>query len=120
MYPYLAHAYYIDDSNLVPGVPALKRTVVNSSGARSEELAQGIESLNFEYGLDFDDDGDVNSFVTADNVGDWDDVRAVRFSAILRSQTEALSEPREVTINGQTFNDRFLRQSVTSTVALRN
>lgn len=120
VYPYVAHAYFIDGSNVVPGVPALKRTVMNATGARPEELAQGIEHLNFEYGVDSDDDGDVNSFVTADNVTDWADVLAVKFSIILRSQTETLADPKVVTIDGIDFNDRYMRQLVNGTIALRN
>lgn len=121
LYPYVAHAYYIDQSNIVTGMPALKRTVMNSTGARPEELAQGVESLNFEYGVDDDDDGriDDDTYVTAENVEDWENVVSVKFYMILRSQNEVLAEPRDVP-GEDGVQDRYLRQEVSGTIALRN
>lgn len=125
LYPYMAHAYFVDESSIVPGMPALKRVIMNSGGARSEELAQGVENLNFEYGIN-DDQGNVR-FYTASEIRDsddpnirWKDVVSVKFRMILRSQTEALQEPKEIILDGINFNDRYLRQLVSGTIALRN
>lgn len=120
IYPLRANAYFIDQSNVVPGMPALKRTSLNASGARPEELAQGVESLNFEYGIDNDDDGDLDQFITADAVENWAMVKAVRFYIVLRSRSPVFETARETTLNDVQYDDRFLRQLATGTVALRN
>ena len=113
---FVSHAYYIAESNLLPGVPALKRRVMtgkNSSGSRVEELAQGVESLQFTYGLDTDADGIVDTREEANSIADWSQVVTVRYQLVLRSLENVLIE------NGPQ-GDRFLRQTVNGAVQLRN
>ncbi|MDO6424684.1 PilW family protein [Saccharophagus degradans] len=117
---YVANAYYIGPSSVIPGTPALKRQVLSGASTRSEEIAQGVESMELLYGVDSDADGDVDRFVGADQVTNWDTVIAVRFSLVLRSQTEMFDSAQTKTINGVTYNDRFIRQLVSNTVQIRN
>ena len=112
-----AHIYYIADSTVLPGVPALKRRVLSgsaSSGSRREELAQGVESLNFTYGSDTDADGVVDILQEADDVADWSQVLTVRYEMIIRSLANVLVEDDPVT------GDRFLRHTVTGMSRIRN
>ncbi|WP_158657876.1 PilW family protein [Agarilytica rhodophyticola] len=126
--PYVANAYYIDDSNVVPsppgmpGIPALKRRVLSDSGFRTEELAQGVESMELLYGEDTDatPDGIINVYRNADDVADWNNVIAVRFNLVFRSQRELFETNQLITLNGQNYNDRYLRQLASSTVQMRN
>ena len=125
--PYIANAYYIDVSNVVPApragvepLKSLKRRVLSESGFRTEELAQGVEKMEILYGEDTNTDGIVNIFHDASSVSDWDSVVAVRLNLIFRSQSEVFDENRAVTLNGENYNDRFLRQLASSTVRMRN
>ena len=126
---FVANAYYIGESNVIPGMPALKRQVLTSDGTRSEELAQGVESMELQFGVstevdaasgDIDPDGDVDIFLNADEVTDWDTVIAVRYTLILRSQTELYDSNQSVSLNGTTYTDKYLRQVASSTVRVRN
>lgn len=119
---YVANAYFIDDSNVIPGMPSLKRRVLTTTGVRTEELAQGVESLELTYGVDADGDGNPNAYMDADDVAaaDWANVVAVHVSLVFRSQSEILEDARVITLNGVSYNDRFMRQFTASTVKLRN
>ncbi len=124
--PYVAYAYFIGDSEVVPGMPALKRRAVAGGAVRTEELAQGIERMSFEYGLDTgaSPDGVVDRFVAALDMtaADWDMVIAVRFELLFRSQSEIFSTPQTYRFAGEdvTPDDRFLRQLASSTIQMRN
>lgn len=138
---FVANGYFIADSDILPGTPALKRRVLVSSGARSEELAQGVEDMQLLFGISDAtvEPGTVIQYLEADEIVDWNTVIAVRIQLMLRSQTEVLDE--NVGIRDlDDFNtvltgaavaepdcvadpdecDRFLRQVVTSTVRIRN
>ena len=126
---FVANAYYIGESNVIPGMPALKRQVLTSTGSRSEELAQGVESMELKFGVSTETDPDTDDIYTGDNaeifldadeVADWDRVMAVRYSLILRSQTELYDSNHSVTLNGITYNDKYLRQVASATVRIRN
>lgn len=119
---FIANAYYIGESSVVPGVPALKRQVLSNFSTRAEEIAQGVESMELKYGVDSDTpmDGDINRFVDADQVADWDTVLAVRFNLVLRSLSEVFTDDQTVVINGVTYTDKHLHQLVSSTVQIRN
>lgn len=124
---FVSNGYFIGNSNVVPGTPALKRQVLTSGGSRAEELAQGVEDMELLFGVSTETDagtpspdGDVDAFLRADEVADWDTVIAVRVLLIVRSLTEVHSENQTTTINGVTYTDRFLRQMVSSTVRMRN
>lgn len=119
---FIANGYYIGDSGVLPGTPALKRQVLTGTGQRSEELAQGVEDLELLYGLDIDatPDGNVDRFVSADSVSSWDQVIAVRISLTLRSKNTVFETNESVTLNGVDYSDRFMRQTVNSTIKLRN
>lgn len=119
---YVANAYYIGSSSVVPGTLALKRQVLSGTSTRSEEIAQGVESMELLYGVDSDatPDGDVDRFVSANDVTDWATVMSVRFDLVLRSQNEMFDTAQTKTINGVSYTDRFVRQLVSSTVQIRN
>lgn len=118
------------------GRPALYR--FQSNGA-TEEVVENVEDIDFLYGVDTDSDGAVDAYrdaaaVTAAN--QWDRVLSVRVSLVAVS-SEAAATPRQQEIylrdtSGDTVVDsqtprmagaadqRRLRQTFTSTVALRN
>ncbi|MEW6166525.1 MAG: PilW family protein [Pseudomonadota bacterium] len=103
---YMTHIYFIAKNNVgSDGIPTLKRRELISSGWTTTALVEGIEDLQFEYGVDGDDDdsdgtgdssdqdGAVDEYVdhpasattaTTDVVG-WNSVMTVRVHLLSRS-----------------------------------
>jgi type IV pilus assembly protein PilW len=91
----------------------------------AEEIADGVESMQLEYGVDTNTPRDqvANSFVTADNIG-ANLVVAVRVSLLLRSHEDKLVLRKQVyNYDGTadiTAPDRRIYTPYTTTIALRN
>ncbi|RYZ96203.1 MAG: hypothetical protein EOO68_17235 [Moraxellaceae bacterium] len=130
---FISRAYFIGPSNVYTGMPALKRQSLvmdTTLTTRSEEIAQGVEDMQVLYGVDTNADGDVNQYRTAAqmdvdssgviNGSDWDKVKSVRIALVFRSEKPVAPSNQTQVINGVTYNDRYIRQAVTSTVAIRN
>lgn len=132
--PLISNAYFIGESSLLPGSPALKRQTLSVVGGmlttQTEELATGIENIQLQYGVDVNDDGqiteyraahqmDVNGDGIIDNT-DWQSVRTVKIELLLVSQSPAFTEPQTVTFAGVDYTGLFMRQVVSSTIAIRN
>jgi type IV pilus assembly protein PilW len=123
VYEYTSTAYYIGEGT--NGEPALFRRLMVPLQT-PQELVSGVETLQVLYGLDTDVTPGVEDYVTADEVGDWNQVASVRFSAMTRSPDEVLDVP-----NGRSFDmlgsevsqgnapDRRARLVSVSTTALR-
>ncbi|OOZ41339.1 hypothetical protein BOW53_04280 [Solemya pervernicosa gill symbiont] len=106
---YRSVTYYIGNGS--SGGPALYRISSNNgSGMVTEELVEGIESINFEYGQDSDDDGSANFFVAAGAITDWEQVVAIRPTLVSRSSDTNITET----------GDTRLRHSFRSTITVRN
>lgn len=130
---FVSRVYYIAESDLMPGMPALKRSVLNVDGlptTSSEELAVGVEDMEILYGVDSDGNGDVDQFRNASEMdlnGDstvsddeWDQVLNVKISLVFRSQNPVLPANQARTLAGKDYNDRYMRQLVNSTIKIRN
>lgn len=120
-------AYYIGQNP--NGDPALYRYILDASGpGRAEELVDGVENMQVLYGITTNVSGRVNSYVTADNVADWDDVVSVRLALLMRSRDGTLNFGAEE--DNPRFNlagtiidlpdDRRARLVGTTTAALRS
>lgn len=121
--PYVSHAYYIADSSALPGVPALKRMVLKDGSGDEEELALGVEDMDLLYGIMIN--GNLlylkASDINADTTGNltWDKVVSVRVNLLMRSQAESTNRVGRNLLQNN-YDDRFMRQVVTSTFRLRN
>ena len=84
----LVHAYYVSvDSSLARGYPALRRKTLTSGPAvGDEEIAAGIEDLQFR--VHFDTDGDGSADVTADPDAGPDGATAVAVQVWLRLRSQ--------------------------------
>lgn len=132
--PLISNAYFIGDSSLLPGTPALKRqAMVVHSGTittRTEELATGVENIQFLYGIDSNNDGRVNEYRSANNMDvdnngaidekDWETVNIVKINMLLRSQSPVFSDPQTVKFDGIDYIGVFMRQVVSTTIQIRN
>ena len=120
---YQAHAYFIaTKSSALDRVPALTRTVLNSSGATTtEEIALGVEDIQFRYAVRSGSNVEYK-LVDAMTVNDWPSVVAVEVSLLMRAQRPNLNQDEERGIpgTGRTYDDRYIRQLVTSTFRIRN
>lgn len=133
-------SYYVaNDSDLVPGVPTLRRkrltTFDGEPSIIDEEIAPGVENIQVQLGIDVDQDNTVDRYVNpGEGIYDPNDatsyipgarvitariwllVRGVyRESGIVDSRNYA---PGDVQLGS--FTDDFRRMQVSKTILLRN
>ncbi len=112
---------------------ALFRATLASKGSMTtQELVEGVETMQIAYGEDLDDDGLPNRYVAADDISDNDDIVTVRIGLLLYTTKEIASENESRTFNvagtdvGSTSTipthqaDKALRQLYSTTIKLRN
>jgi len=108
------------------GQPAL---YLKNGMAAAVELVEGVEMMQVRYGEDTNNDGTVDAYVDAGNVGDWTNVRSVRIGLLLRT----VAEVGRGSFDNQTYDvsgdgnddfgpagDRRVRLVMSGTVGLRN
>lgn len=91
--------------------------------AAAEELVEGVEDMQVDYGVDTDGDRTADVYQTADLVADWESVVSVRINLLMQSTEDNIaSQPQTYTFNGTTTTpaDRRLRKTYSTVVALRN
>lgn len=124
--------YYVgkrdDNANNPPG---LFRRPLGISGGNAaaagapEEVVEGVENMQVLYGLDNNGDRVVDSYVTANNVGNWGGVLSVQIALLMRAteRGDDISGSATYTLagtNATAANDGRLRQVFNTTIALRN
>lgn len=134
IWPYQHRVYYVADGN--NGVPTLYRRHLTVSDVMSttEPLVEGVEQINYEFGVDLDRDSFVDSYLNSNQVADelWDKVAdaqivAVRIHLLLITSSEDNNITED---NATTFKlpagdkvvqaDNHRRYLMSSTVMLRN
>ncbi len=110
-------------------IPSLYvETMRAGSGATTEvqELIEGVEDMQLEYGVDTSGYRAANEYRPADEVADWSRVVSIRMNLLMRSTEEnvapASGEASQIlTYNGSAVAaDGFLRQVFSSVVTVRN
>lgn len=120
-----------EGGNGVPSLFALRLTRLGATNAQLQafELIEGVDSMQVRYGVDADNDRQVESWQSADTVdagGLWPQVLSVEIALLMRSSDEDYNGTIDtVTYNlaGTVFdpvNDRRFRQVFGTTVGLRN
>jgi len=128
--------FYIDEG--AGGGPALFRYKTNqpdsaittaSFASESEELVEGVETLQILYGEDLSvpSDGHPNAYVSANQVSDWNNVVSVRLGLLMKTTenvTDSDQSANFTLLDAIEFThpsaDNQLRYSVNTTVKLRN
>ena len=95
MYRLVTHIYYIGSDNVTgDGIPTLKRAELGGTtlGFTIVPLAEGVENMQLEYGMDSDASTDLDvapdSFSSSPaTLEDWRDVVSVRISLLARNLT---------------------------------
>jgi type IV pilus assembly protein PilW len=90
-----------------------------------QELIEGIEQIQVQYGVDTNSDVIVDEYRTADDVADWNDVISVSVALLARSLDEygTDSDQRSYSLLDVTVaapGDRRLREVFTATASIRN
>lgn len=110
------------------GVPSLCRKELrggNPPGMQSECLASGVESLQFEFGLDPDGDNSVDYYTAAPTAAQLSDAISARVLILARA-LEAdphYTNPKTYQLSNEgayTPNDGIYRKLLTATVRLHN
>lgn len=96
--------YYVRDSGSDASNPGLYRSIFGSE----EEVVQGVEDMIVSFGVDTDDDGVANQYLTARNVKEteWVDVMSARVSLLMRSRDKV--------------DGAYVRKTLTATTKIRN
>jgi type IV pilus assembly protein PilW len=95
---YHVYIYYVAPCSIATGsngtcaagdapLPTLKRVELQAGGMSNPvPLVEGIENVQYEYGLDTNNDGDANTFVAKPtSVAQWAQVVAVRVYVLARN-----------------------------------
>ncbi|MEQ1440257.1 PilW family protein [Fontimonas sp. SYSU GA230001] len=136
---YVTHIYFVANNNLAnDGVPTLKRRELTSTGFTTTALVEGIEDLQFEYGIDNTGTGgnpDGTPDVYLDDPADdtvspsvqaaWANVTAVRTHLLSRSTEERRDyvDANSYTLGTKTIaapGDHHTRQVFQTVVQLHN
>jgi type IV pilus assembly protein PilW len=125
LYRLVTRSYFVAPSALQPGTTSLwSYSVPNyTTAAQPQEIVEGVQNLQLLFGEDTDGDGVPNRYVTADLVGTWSNVIAVRVQVLMQSvQDNMATMPQPYTFNGTTVTpvDRRIRTVMNSTISVRN
>lgn len=108
VYPYRVEMYYLQpcsargtgcaaSSDDGSPQPTLMRMSLTSTGMQREAIVEGIEQLQFEYGLEnvTNSDGRVHEYRAATDMGagDWQHVVAVRMAMVARGRERDVAVP---------------------------
>lgn len=102
------------------GRPALYR--IEGSNA-AQELVENVADMQIDYGVDTSGNFAVNSYLTANNVTDWNQVLSVRVNLLVSSEEDNIvPQPQQFLFDGATVTapDRRLYKVFSTTIGLRN
>ncbi len=135
----MVSSYYVDtNSDLIPGVPTLRRKVLGIQGVNSavfdQEIAPGVENLQIQFGIDMNEDNTVDRYVNpgdqiynpeAPGYSPGARVLTARVWLVVRGLTPevGVDDQRAYSpgnVNLGTFNDELRRMQVSKTILLRN
>lgn len=95
-----------------------------AAGVNPAEIAEGVESMQIQYGVDADLNGIVESYSAANAVANWSQVAAVRISLLVAGNDDNVATSKQkYNYNGALLveaPDQRLRQVFTTTVSVRN
>jgi len=116
---------YSDPANREDAIPTLCMESIVGNGMQTQCLVEGVEDVQFEFGIDTDADGAPNQYLTAPTVEQMQRAVAVRLYLLLRSvgKIPGWRDERTYALGRKDIpapRDSYLRQVFSSTVLLRN
>lgn len=137
------HIYFVANNDASgDGIPTLKRAELGAGVFTTTSLVNGVENLQFEYGIDSDGDGDPDAYSSNPDIfnactdavcrlANWRNVTTAKVNLLIRSNTESTAHEDtktyslgldangdEVTVGP--FNDGYRRHAFQSLVRLNN
>lgn len=85
---YVVRIYYISSCSVCGSdtIPTLKmKELINGPSLTTTPLVEGIENMQFDYGVDSTGDGSPDDYLLAAAVTDWSNVMAVRVNLLARN-----------------------------------
>jgi type IV pilus assembly protein PilW len=125
-------------SELIPGVPTLRRKILGIQGASSavfdQEIAPGVENLQVQFGIDLNEDNTVDRYVNpghqiynpeAPGYSPGARVLTARIWLVVRglSVENGVNDQRSYSpgdVSLGTYSDDIRRMQVSKTILLRN
>ena len=138
IWEYQHHIYYVREDEIGTSgdtVPVLMQGRLQANGATPISfnlLVEGIERINFMFGVDTDDDGVINGYMSAANMQEdwWDSanntrILAVKLYVLVRSIRQDLNYENDnvYQMGNESFDangDNYRRLLFSSTVSLHN
>ncbi len=127
---YMPRIYYIRNfaQTAGDGIPTLCRKVLVPGVPPTlgdECIAQGVEDLQVEFGIDTDNNGSANAYVTNPTLVQLQQVAAARILVLGRSvrMDPSYTNPKTYQLSNEpafTPNDNFYRRVFSSTIVVRN
>lgn len=135
VWEYVYHAYFISTppGDAFPQLRRMKLAVnANKHEWITETVAEGVEDINFEFGIDTDNDGAVEAYVTPEKIYDnsykWEEVIAAKIYLLVQATKSDFSFTDNKTYNYGTRTggnkhqpgDHYHRKLYETTVSLFN
>ena len=125
---YVPRLYFIRDHHRTPGdgVPALCRVDLDETSLDEIScIAEGVEDMHLEFGIDTDADGVANLYKTDPSTAEMESAAAVRIHLLLRTaRQDAFHTSTKSFVLGDEIiaaaTDGYLRTVYSTTIALRN
>lgn len=125
--PYITRIYYVSGCSVCGSdtIPTLKMVDFVGGARTLVPLAEGIENMQLDYGIDTSGDGAPDSYTAAPAATDWPNVMAVRVNLLARNNeaTTGYKDTKTYNLGGVTdgpFDDQFKRHAYTQLVRAIN
>jgi type IV pilus assembly protein PilW len=130
---YIVRIYYLSTCNECgtggDGVPTLKVVEFADGATTVRPLVEGIENMQFDYGVDTTGGGAPDSYTTAPAAGQWKDIMAVRVNLLARNidKTSGYTDTKSYGLSAVTggvtvpaSNDNYKRHAYNQVVRVIN
>ena len=101
---YIVRVYYISSCSVcgTDTIPTLKMVELVDGAKTIIPLVEGIENMQFDYGVDTSSDGSPDTYTTAPAAADWANVMAVRVNLLARNidTTTGYSDTKTYCLSG--------------------
>jgi type IV pilus assembly protein PilW len=129
--PFYARIFYVSTCSQVDcsaanadSIPTLKRLDATPGGMVITPIVDGIDNLQFDYGLDTTagDQGAPDTFTAIPTAAQWPNVTAARVHILARNNelTQGYTDPKSYTRFGVAPADKFKRHAYSEVVRLNN
>jgi len=124
---YMVQIFYVANNNEAgDGIPTLKRAELGDGGFTVVPLADGIENMQIEYGIDTDNDGVPNTYTSAPaTTADWRNAMTARVHLLARNTTatKGYTDSRSYTLGDKAIaapGDNYKRHVYSTTAQFVN